>query len=67
MSRAPTPKYASRPWCCAATPTAIPGATFTPLNTPGHLPMLADPERLTALLRAFIEGEETVSSDESYP
>jgi len=36
---------------------AIPGATFTPLNTPGHLPMLTDPESLTALLRAFIAGE----------
>jgi len=41
----------------AALARAIPGATFTPLNTPGHLPMLADPEGLTALLRAFIEGE----------
>jgi len=41
----------------AALARAIPGATFTPLNTPGHLPMLTDPEGLTALLRTFIEGE----------
>ncbi len=41
----------------AALARAIPGATFTPLATPGHLPMLADPQGLTALLRAFIEGE----------
>ena len=47
----------------AALARAIPGATFTPLNTPGHLPMLADPDGLTALLRAFIEGE----SDEIVP
>ena len=42
----------------AALARAIPGATFTPLNIPGHLPMLTDPEGLTALLRAFIEGEQ---------
>jgi len=41
---------------------AIPGATFTPLDTPGHLPMLTDPDGLTALLHAFIEGEQESNS-----
>jgi len=37
---------------------AIPGATFAPLDTPGHLPMLTDPESVIAALRAAIEGEQ---------
>ncbi len=40
----------------AALARAIPGTAFTPLHTPGHLPMLTDPDGLTALLRAFIDG-----------
>ena len=43
---------------------AIPGATFTPLDAPGHLPMLTDPDGLTALLRAFIEGEPDAAQPE---
>jgi len=37
---------------------SIPGATFVPLDTPGHLPMLTDPAGVIAALRAAIEGEQ---------
>ena len=37
---------------------AIPGAIFTPLDAPGHLPMLTDPVGLTRLIRAAIEGQQ---------
>lgn len=36
---------------------AISGARLVVLDTPGHLPMLADPERIAAEIRLAIEGE----------
>jgi non-heme chloroperoxidase len=36
---------------------AIPGARLVVLDVPGHLPMIADPERIVAQLRAALAGE----------
>jgi pimeloyl-ACP methyl ester carboxylesterase len=36
---------------------AIPGAHLVVLDVPGHLPMIADPERIVAQLRAALAGE----------
>jgi pimeloyl-ACP methyl ester carboxylesterase len=36
---------------------AIPGARLVVLDVPGHLPMIADPERIVAALRAALAGE----------
>ena len=35
---------------------AIPGARLVVLDTPGHLPMIVDPERIVAELRTALEG-----------
>ncbi|HKC76641.1 MAG TPA: hypothetical protein VKF37_20930, partial [Chloroflexota bacterium] len=36
---------------------AIPGARLVVLDVPGHLPMIADPERIVAQVRAALAGE----------
>jgi hypothetical protein len=36
---------------------AIPGARLVVLDVPGHLPMVADPERIVAELRTALAGE----------
>jgi pimeloyl-ACP methyl ester carboxylesterase len=36
---------------------AIPGARLVVLDVPGHLPMIADPERIVAQLRTTLAGE----------
>lgn len=53
---------------------AIPGARLVALEGQGHLPMLSDPERIVAEIRAFIvpDGDEdyetvTASDDEAAP
>ena len=35
---------------------AIPGARLVVLDVPGHLPMIADPERIVAELRGALAG-----------
>jgi len=44
---------------------SIPAARFVALDLPGHLPMLADPERVAAEIRAFVAADATPASDEA--
>jgi hypothetical protein len=43
--------------CGTQIAAAIPGARLVVLDVPGHLPMIADPERIVAQLRTALAGE----------